>query len=303
MGIYMKLFDLHCDTLSEMLQSSQPLAKNNLHISLEKASCYDTYAQIFAVWSNQRLSDEENYSRFFEIIRNAAPELKAQDGFIPYLAVEGGKLLCGDLSRLDVLYKTGIRFLTLVWGDTCCVGGAHNTDEGLTAFGRDVVRRCFELNIIPDISHSSDKSFNDAYEIALEYGKPVIATHSNSRAVCNHRRNLTDDMFRRIVKIGGITGISLCRPHLTEKENCGVDTVTAHIEHYLSLGGEKTVCFGCDFDGIDNPPDSLSGVDDIYKIADRLLVLNYTDSLIKDIFYNNANNFVINNNITPELNI
>jgi membrane dipeptidase len=299
----MKLFDLHCDTLSEMLQYSQHLSENNLHISLKNAKRYDTYAQIFAVWSNQNLSDDENYARFFEIIRNAAPELRRKDDFMPYLAVEGGKLLGGDISRLNILFDTGVRFLTLVWSDTCCIGGAHNTSEGLTSFGRNVVRRCFELNIIPDLSHSSDRSFDDAYEIAAEYKKPVIATHSNSRSICNHRRNLTDDMFRRIAKIGGIVGISLCRPHLTEKKDCGIDTVISHIEHYLSLGGEKTVCLGCDFDGVSDLPDGIENIGDIYRIAERLSRLNYTDSLIEDIFYNNADNFVNYNKITPELNI
>lgn len=299
----MKLFDLHCDTLSEMLQSSQRLTENKLQVSLEKARQYDIYAQIFAVWSNQHMSDDENYSRFFDIVHNAESELKIRNEFIPYLAVEGGKLLGGNLSRLDVLYNTGVRFLTLVWSDTCCIGGAHNTEAGLTGFGRDVVKQCFELNIIPDLSHSSDRTFDETYEIALEFGKPVIASHSNSRTVCNHRRNLTDDMFRRIVSIGGITGISLCRPHLTEKEICDIESVIAHIEYYLSLGGDNTICLGCDLDGIDKPPDGISDVADLYKISDRLLQLNYSTTTIENIFFNNATDFMVNNKITPEINI
>ncbi|MDD4774089.1 MAG: membrane dipeptidase [Eubacteriales bacterium] len=299
----MKLFDLHCDTLSQMLQTSQDLAENNLHVSLKRASRYDTYTQIFAVWSNQQMSDDENYTRFFEIINYAASELKRTPDFIPYLAVEGGKLLNGDLLRLDVLHKTGVRFLTLVWSDTCCIGGAHNTDNGLSSFGRDVVKRCFDLNIIPDLSHASDRSFYEAYEIALLNDKPVIASHSNSRTVCHHRRNLTDDMFRLIVDIGGITGISLCRPHLTKSENCGIDSVVAHIEHYMSLGGEKTICLGCDLDGIDKPPYEINGIEDLYKIGTELQRLNYPNDLIENLFSANAEDFMKKNNIIPELNI
>lgn len=299
----MKLFDLHCDTLSEMLRCSQRLTDNNLQVSLLKASRYEMYAQIFAVWSDPQLTDDDNYRRFFEIVRYAASELKPSDNFAPYLAAEGGKLLGGQLSRLDELYHTGMRFLTLVWSDECCVGGAHNTQTGLTGFGFDVVRKCFALNIIPDLSHSSDKTFYEVCEIASEAEKPVVATHSNSRAVCSHTRNLSDDMFRHIVKSGGITGISLCRPHLSTRENCDIDSVVAHIEHYLALGGEKTVCLGCDLDGIGSPPDGIAGVDDLYKIACRLGRRNIKNETIEDIFFNNAYSFMKNNNLLPELNI
>jgi membrane dipeptidase len=110
-------------------------------------------------------------------------------------------------------------------------------------------------------------------------------------------------MFCRIKNAGGIVGISLYRLHLTNKKACGIDTIITHIEHYLSLGGEKTVCLGCDLDGIPDLPDDIEDIGDIYKIADRLSQLNYPSCLIEDIFFNNANNFVKNNKIIPELNI
>ena len=294
----MKLFDLHCDTISEMYASGQRLSDNTLDISLRKAEKYEQYSQLFAIYSTQRLPDEDNWARFFCILRHAMPELKRSARFTPYLAVEGGKLLGGDLSRLDILYEKGVRFLTLVWGDTCCVGGAHNTDIGLTPFGRDVVRRCLELGIVPDLSHSSDVTFAEACEIAEAAGKPVIATHSNSRAVCNHRRNLTDDMFRRIRDLGGIVGISMCRPHLSETGVCTVDTVLAHIEHDLSLGGENTLCMGGDLDGIgDAAPDGIRTVADMEKIADAMAAHGYSDTLIGKIMYQNAADFMARNQI------
>lgn len=296
----MKLFDLHCDTLTEMFESSQELADNKLHVSMKKAACYDPYMQIFAIWSNQNLSDDDNYINFFKIYRNTATQYKINDSFVPFLAVEGGKLLNNDLKRLDELYRTGVRFLTLVWKDVCCIGGAYNTGEGLTPFGTDVVKKCFDLNIVPDLSHASDKSFYETAELSSQYGKPVVATHSNSRTICNHKRNLSDDMFRCIVRSGGITGISLCRPHLTQNETCTIDTVISHIEHYLSLGGENTVCLGCDFDGIDSLPDGISDIGDLRRLADRLIQLNYSNSLTEDIFYNNAFRFMTDNHILSE---
>jgi len=291
------LFDLHCDTLSRVFASQEKMENNSCHIDYSKADRYDTYSQIFAVYSDQSLSDEENYKLFFEIIEYAQPFIKSNNKFTPYLSVEGGKLLSSKIDRLDELYRAGVRFLTLVWADRCCVGGAHNDKTGLTSFGKEVVRRCFDLGIVPDISHSSDRTFEDTYELALQYGKPIIATHSNSRSVCLHNRNLTDNQFEKIRDIGGIVGISLCRYHLSNDEFCDIDSVIAHIDHYMELGGQKTVCLGCDLDGIDNLPDGMENISHIEKITDRLLSRGYSYDLAEAITYKNAKNFINKNNI------
>ena len=113
----------------------------------------------------------------------------------------------------------------------------------------------------------------------------------------NHTRNLTDEMFGALVKRGGLAGISMVRSHLTDKPECGIPEIAAHIEHYLSLGGENTVAMGCDLDGTRPLPDGITGVGDIEKIADYLARLNYSDELIDKIFWQNANNFVRRNGI------
>ena len=295
----MKLFDLHCDTLSEIYCAGESLDDNSLHISKKKAQQYEKYAQLFAIWSRHDLEPDENFAFFKQILKYSKKYLDSTDSFTPYLAVEGGALLNGDISRLDYLHSVGVRFLTLVWGGSCCIGGAHDTDEGLTHFGRDVVERCLEIGIVPDLSHASDKVFYEAYSIALEHKGALICTHSNSRSVCDHRRNLTDEMFGMIRDIGGIVGISLCRPHLCESGECKIDDVVRHIEKYLSLGGEKTVCLGCDLDGIGRLPDGMENVSDLYKIADAMSAKNYSDSLIEDIFYYNAFRFMEKHCILP----
>ena len=106
-------------------------------------------------------------------------------------------------------------------------------------------------------------------------------------------------MFGMIKDIGGIVGISLCRPHLCESGECKIDDVIRHIEKYLSIGGEKTVCLGCDLDGIGRLPDGMENVSDLYRIADALSARNYSDSLIEDIFYNNAERFIEKHGILP----
>jgi len=276
---------------------------------MEKVKNYGRYSQIFAVWSENDKTDDENYEDFFKV-KNYFTENLAENNTVlcktgleyaenknknrAFLAVEGGKLLSGEISRLDVLYENGVRFLTLVWNGVCKIGGAFNTDVGLTDFGKEVVKKCGGLGITVDLSHSSDKTAADVFEIA---DKPVIATHSNSRAVFNHRRNLTDEQFIEIKKRGGIVGISLCRPHISASDNgehVGIKDVIKHIDYYMSLGGENAVCFGCDFDGAELP-DDVQNASGIEKICDELKKIGYNDILIEKIMHKNADNFIMQN--------
>jgi membrane dipeptidase len=218
------LFDLHCDTLSELYNKKLGLTSNSLHISLDKTACYENYGQIAALWSNPDFTPDECYRRFFEITdyfknqlqntgsyhagiasdgeNTAVSFTKGQKTFI--YSVEGGTLLNSDLTRLDELFGKGVRILTLVWNQECCIGGAFDTNEGLTPFGEKVAEKCFEIGIIPDISHSSDRSAFQLAQIAEKYSKPFIASHSNSRSVFAHPRNLTDELFNKIMKSGGV---------------------------------------------------------------------------------------------------
>jgi membrane dipeptidase len=299
--------DLHCDTAYEIYKSKSGLKKNTYHIDMEKAEIFDRYSQIFAIWSENNKEDDENYESFFKI-RNYFMENLSENNIIlcktgreyednknkncAYLAVEGGKLLSGDIKRLDVLYEHGARFLTLVWNGTCKIGGAFNTNEGLTGFGKEVVGRCEELGIIIDLSHGSDRTVSDVFDMAK---KPVIASHSNSRAVFDHKRNLADEQFLEIKKRGGIVGISLCRTHIADEDGLvTINDIIKHIDYYMSLGGENTVCLGCDFDGA-KMPDDIKNISCVEKIRAELKKTGYGDGLIENIMHKNADNFIIKN--------
>ena len=304
------LFDLHCDTLFECLKQEKSLTDNDLNLSFSRLSEYRRFTQVLAMWSNWQLTEEEAWERFgaareklaSELAKNPAVRLctcasdlaacEADGTGAVFFAVEGGKLIADDITRVDAMYEAGVRFLTLVWNSTCKIGGAHDADEGLTPFGREVVERCLALGIIPDVSHASDKMTDEVLDICEDAGKVCIATHSNSRAECDHRRNLTDERFSRIAKLGGVVGVSLAPQHLTRGEICTVQDVVRHIEHYLSLGGEDTVCLGCDLDGVGKLPSGIESVSDLYKIADRLGQNGHSDDCIEKIFYANARNFI-----------
>lgn len=308
----MKLFDLHCDTATRLLGERQSLLSNSFHISLDKASYLERYAQVMAVWTDRRLSDEEGYNRFFEVVNNLRLEIAKNESIASaartsdeivnalnsnkaalILAVEDARILCSDISRLDTLYDHGVRVLTLNWANESCIGGAHNTDVGLTVFGKQVVEKCFDLGIVPDISHSSFKGARETIELAHKQGKPIIASHSDSYTVNPHSRNLRDEDFCDIVKLGGLVGINLCPAHLTSASVADISDIISHIEHYLSLGGIDTVAMGCDLDGT-VLPSGISGIADIYLIANELQKLNYSTEITKKIMYENAYDFFVN---------
>lgn len=308
----MRLFDLHCDTPYEIAHKHVSLTQNDLHISLDKTSPYSTYIQSAAVWSDCRLSDEDAWQEYLRICAHFAREAETcpntfightaddirralstgERCFIP--AVEDARILAGDLSRLDILKKNGVRFLTLTWAGESCIGGSHDTDKPLTDFGRSVVERCFELHIIPDVSHASRAVTAEVLQRAKECGKPVIATHSNAHSVHPHTRNLTDEEFLGIVRCGGIVGISLCPEHLCAGK-CGIDSVANHIRHYIRLGGEDAVCLGCDFDGIGETPDGLMNVSCLVHLADHLNTAGLPARIIDKLFFDNAYGFAVEN--------
>ena len=309
----MRLFDLHCDTATRLLTEKQSLYDNSLHISLKRAEYLERYAQVMAVWTNRRLTDAEGYKRFLEVVDNINIEVEKNndrvrlvknsnellscinEGKTPLiLAVEDARILENDVSKLDVLHSHGVRILTLNWYGETCIGGGHDTNIGLTEFGAYVVKNCFKLGVIPDISHCSFEGAKMTLELAKEYNKPIIASHSDSYFVNTHTRNLRDDDFRSIVDLKGLVGINLCPEHLSYKSSANISDIMNHIEHYLSMDGENTVAIGGDLDGTDLPK-GFSGVEDMWKIADEMQRLNYSDKLIYKIMYENAFEFFKSN--------
>ena len=315
MRIPISLFDTHCDTACKLYRLDVSLARNQeCHIALDKAACYERYAQYYAIWSHKRLDNESCWRQFWKITEHFKKEISRNSDLVmqvataaeldaalksrkhaAILAVEDARLLDGNIERLDDLRDCGVRYLTLLWGGDTCIGGSHDTQNGLTEFGKSVVRGCFERSIIPDVSHASEQSVDDLLPIAYQYGKPIIASHSNAYTVYSHSRNLRDRHFRAIKELGGIVGVSLCPAHLTDTSlrPAAVEDVCRHIEHYLSLGGEDMVGFGADWDGTDLPS-NIDHVGHLTKVAEQMARHNYSDELIEKLFWKNFYRFSMN---------
>ncbi len=302
------VFDLHCDTSNELIGAGyypkSELLSNPCHIDLERAGRLAGYAQCFACFTTYDLA--EDVEKLFEVKRDAVlAEIEANSHLIrqafsaadieenyrnglmsAVLTIEGP---CGfgfDPARLEGLKKQGFLIASLGWNEQNPLTGSNATGGGLTQLGREYVREAQRLGIAIDVSHISDEGFWDIMEIT---GAPVFATHSNSRAVCNHRRNITDDMFRAIARSGGVVGINLYADFLGE--GATLDTVCDHIFHFLELDPSGThIALGGDLDGIDATPKGFSGVQDYPALAARLLEHGLSEKEVYNIFWQNALN-------------
>jgi membrane dipeptidase len=178
----------------------------------------------------------------------------------------------------------GFRISTLGWNEQNVLTGSHATGGGLTDLGREYVKECQNLGMLVDVSHISDEGFWDIMKITQA---PVIATHSNSRAVCGHSRNLTDDMFKAICQTGGVAGLNLYSDFIGD--NATVDTACSHILHWLELDPEGThIALGGDLDGCDSLPEGITGIESYPMIAQKLLSAGVGEKIVENIYWNNA---------------
>lgn len=305
----MKLFDLHCDTLYRAFFENGGLFNNDFHISFDRIDSIEPYIQCMAIWVPDEFRNKNAIQLFENCRKKLNDELKdtnikiirSQDDIIEVeskkgkgvvLTVEGGAVLGGKLENVDYLAECGVKIMTLTWNGNCELGDGIGVEgaKGLTDFGKSVIAKMEQNSIVVDVSHSSVPMFYDVAELST---KPFCATHSNSKQICPHRRNLTDEQFSIIKDKGGIVGLNLSRGFLREDEDkaCMLD-VLRHAEHFLSLGGEKTLAIGTDFDGTDIPID-MTGIESMNKLYELFLRHNYNEKLLEDIFFNNARNFLL----------
>jgi len=291
------LFDAHCDTLFALGDTGQAIERNNLHVDLNRAERYAPYAQFFAIFGfHGRSCFDAEYKLFQEAIRanpdrmihcRTAEQARAaarRGKIAAFLSIEGAELIACSLDQLREAHGLGVRMLTLTWNNPNGLSGtnAQEPERGLSDLGRQFVRTCEELGVIVDVAHLSESGFWDVAEMAT---RPFVVSHSNAKNICPHSRNLTDEQFRALIQSGGVAGINLYTDFLGK--NADIDTVIAHIGHFLSLGGEKSIALGTDLDGCDKLPRGIHGIEDMEKIGERMLQKNYPESLIYDIFYHN----------------
>ena len=298
------VFDLHCDTSVELFLQKKSLRKNDLQIDLARAPHTpraSLYRQVFSfccVYDRQgKPRTQEDAERLLldslayfaeELERNGDRIVRAGNDdrtkAAAYLSLEGPEAIDCDPARLEWLRDRGFCMTTLTWNFANSLAGSCLTGEGLSARGREFVKEAQRLGIAIDVSHLSDAAFWDLVDFTT---KPIVASHSNSRFCCNNARNLTDDQFKAIRDLGGVVGLNLYAPFLNGSGKASFDDVRRHLEHWLALGGEKTVALGGDLDGCDVLPAGFAGIEDYLKLGESLAA-SFGEEQIAAMFTGNA---------------
>lgn len=306
------IIDLHCDTLTNYMEYADDGSVNSLDdpqraLSLSAIPSDVHWAQFFAIFTpdekkeqaavdfyeENRLSFERQMGLFSDRVmkcRNAADmeSAWAAGKTAAFLTVENGNVLAGDISRVKTLAEDGVRAMTIVWNGENEIGSGHTTSHGLSEFGKKVVKELEKQNIIVDVSHLNDTGFSDLLKIAE---KPFAATHSNARAICAHKRNLTDDMIREMVKRDCLIGLNYFVDFIRDDKNVqGYEDLYRHVLRFFELGAAKNLALGSDFDGADLP-ECLSSPEKVMGFYDYMLSRGLTKDEVDGIFYKNAQLF------------
>ena len=313
----MRYLDLHCDTITQCRTKGFSLSGNPLHLDAQRASVFDAWVQVFAVWIPDTLRGEQAWSYFesnaaFYVQQTQACGLRCCGGSddleqaissetpAAILAVEGGAVLGGKLERVDELYRRGVRILTLTWNAENELGfGCQSAGGHLKPFGKDVLRRMNALGMIADVSHLDRTGF---YDVLERTHRPVLASHSTSEAVLRRtrtdsedkafsmRRALDDDQIRALAAHGGIIGLNFCGSFLGDPGDDGIDAALRHAAHIIELGGEDILAIGSDFDGC-TMHSELSGIEKMPALYDAFMKYGFGRVLCEKIFFENGLHF------------
>ncbi len=326
------VFDLHCDTADrlgwqtldselrrvggsdfygendkEEPQNFIALDVNGCAISLDKidetpwAQCFATFipdcytpeqairfhAQIMAHTTGQvNLNHEE-----IREVRRASdirPVLEA-GGIAAVHTIENARLFAADLSLIEMLKRVGVLMASLSWNAQGPLASGHDSHAGLTPAGVEALAEMERASMILDVSHLNDECFAEVTQRAT---RPFIASHSNSRTVCGHPRNLTDDQFRTIRDRGGVVGLNYCGEFLVDGTTDDTahalpfEALAAHVEHWLELGGEDVIALGGDLDGA-AVPEIVSDASKFPSFQQQL-VERFGESITRKLCYENA---------------
>jgi membrane dipeptidase len=301
----MKIFDAHCDVLLKLWRDPVLTfdTEKELHISYPKLEQSGSKVQFFAIYIPDQVTDKfqaalEMADIFHEKIVNKYENIKLlqtkadldclqKNEIGAVLTLEGCDAIGSDIVKLKTLYRLGVRSVGLTWNYANAVadGVLEERAAGLSNFGKEAVKQLNEYNLWTDVSHLAEQGFWDVMELA----DFPIASHSNAKALCPHPRNLTDEQIKALIEKNGVIGMTFVPLFLVENGKASIKNVLNHIDHVCSLGGEKHLGFGSDFDGIGATVKGLESYRGYPKLVDALLK-HYSEEIVRSFCYENFAN-------------
>jgi dipeptidase. Metallo peptidase. MEROPS family M19 len=300
--------DGHCDSLGDYLMAKRTLKDSNErgHWDLQKAKEGNVALQFMAAFIESEYKPDRAVCRGFQLLDAAKRFIKENaDVVFPILnkddllkipdkhkvglliSVEGGEILGDNILMVDKIFQLGVRALGLTWNQQNAIGygvGASKQKEGLTFFGRQVIKQLNELGMLIDVSHLNESGFWDVLECSRY---PVIASHSCAKALCSHPRNLSDQQLKSLAANGGVIGVNFNPPFLTTNSVAKREDVVRHISYIAEVAGVEVVGLGSDFDGISEVPELLTDAAQYPGLAQDLLKAGFSVEDIKKIFNKN----------------
>ena len=196
--------------------------------------------------------------------------------------LENGFALAGDIRNVEKFYNMGVRYITLCHNgdnDLCDSARGNGTHGGLSDFGREVIREMNRLGMMVDVSHAADSTIEQAIEFS---NQSIIATHTSAKALCDHPRNMSDELIVKLAQSGGRIHVCLYNYFLAKDGRADINTICDHIDHIVKLVGSESVGIGSDFDG----GGGVLGCNDsseLINITMELIRRGYSDDEIKNI--------------------
>lgn len=308
-----RIIDMHCDTMMQLWkddcrkEEAVNLYDCDYSINIKKMIEGKSLAQCFALYLPWKKSGKLAYQILQEMhdvflkeldlnadyIKQAttADEILKNDeaGFLSaVLTIEDGAFIEDKIERIDEVYDWGVRMIGIIWNHENTLAYPNSKDAelhnlGLKPFGFECIERMKEKGIIVDVSHLNEGGF---YDVARTLKGPFAASHSCSRVLCDHQRNLNDEQLKTLADCGGIVGINFCDEFLFEGGGRATfDRIIEHIKHIKNVAGIETIGWGSDFDGIDDNGE-LVDYTGFNPLVDAL-TNHFTDDEIDKINYKN----------------
>ncbi|HJJ13656.1 MAG TPA: membrane dipeptidase [Clostridiaceae bacterium] len=314
------IIDGHCDTLSKALDTNTNLNNSKFCFYLDIVKDNVPYIQLMAAYVDpeyvrgnmekggfyrainilNKFEEEKNNENIINILNKYDLNrviLENKIGVI--LTIENGSAISGDINNIEKLFKKGVRVMSVTWNednDLGC-GALTKNDKGLTKLGIEYIKKMEKINILIDISHSSEKTF---WDIIKNTNNTIVATHSCVNSVCNHPRNLKDRQIIEIAKRKGIIGICFASEFLNEYGKSTSHDIVKHIKYIKELVGIDYVGLGSDFDGVEETkmPLDIRNVKHLKILEDKMKLEGFTSEEISKVMGENwlrvLNDFFLN---------